>query len=894
MSEPNKLPSPPSWASKLLEWVCPDELLEEIGGDLQELFEERIEEVGEKQAGREYVLAVLGYCRPFAFKKQTKPTTKPLYTDMLLNYIKIALRSFQKNRIYSFINLTGLSVACAFCLLVYTFVQHELSFDRFHQKASSLYRLEIKGLGEVAEMGTRSFLSNLTTPDKSRLTRVTPDLAPELQAIFPEVKQISRLMDNYKQIMGVGDKRFHQDNIYLADSNFFDVFSFRLLKGNPKTALSDPQSIVLSEKVALRYFGGKDPIGQRIDVLGDGANHIFTVTGIVENAPSNSSLAYEVLVPLNSKLSPVSLAPKQNLNMLFTMCIVELDAKTDIAAFKHKLKTFGQNYYKDELVKRNVPIERLSLVLTPLTETHLDSIPWGWPRMGKKLNIYVLSLITLFVLVIASLNYIFLSLSHASARLQEMGVRKVNGASRLQLIMQLWTETFMLVLFSMGAGFILSYLLLPVFNTLLDSGLETHLLYSLPAIGAALMLAFVISLLTGIYPALLLSAYNPVRLLKRHSTYRINPTLSRFMVVVQYALCLFLVITTVIMKEQFNYLTHKNLGFDKENLLVINLMENQSMSKGAFLLDKFKAMARTQPDIVAVSGGDNMTRPSMIVFFTINNQPAVINKLSGDYDYVQMMGLHMMEGRTISPQFPTDTSGTGAIIINEQLAKLIGNNCKVGTPCKELDNAVIVGIVKDFHFASLSQPIGPAMLHYNPKYIPNILIKIRPGNIPATIASIEQTWKQVNEGRPLNYTFMDEDIANMYQAQQTWMNIIEAASWFAILVACLGLFGLSGLNAVNRTKEIGIRKILGASVGQIFLLLNTVTIRLAFVSFLIAFPLAYYIGYHWLEDFTYRIDMSWKIFAIAGAAGLLIVLIAVSYYSIKAAIANPVNSLRNE
>jgi putative ABC transport system permease protein len=686
---------PPRWTDKLLRWFCEPRLHEEVQGDLHELYGKWVAERGVKRANRRYVLAVLGFIRPFALKQNPSLQPKPPYMAMLRNYLTIALRNLQKNRVHSCINLAGLAFTSAFCLLVYTFVRHELSFDRFHRKAPQIYRVEFAGMN-LAESGTKSFLSNLTTPDNSRLVRLPPGLAPELKDNFPEITQRFRFREQKNLIIGVNGEKHVQEDSHLVDSNFFQLFSFRLVAGNPQTALNDPQSVVLSQATARQYFGDGNPIGQTIEVFREIESSLFTVSGIAENPPANSSIDYQILFPFDAKgLSRADEAPERSMRMLSTLSLIELDVNTNLPEFQAKVSAFARGYYADELTAMNRPADQFQINLTPLADTHLDTIPWGWPRMGKKLNLYVLGLITLLILVIASLNYVFLALTQASARLQEVGIRKVNGASRGQLILQFWAETFVLVAIAVGAGYLAAMALLPAFSQLLDSPMDAQLLHSLPVGMSALGLAVLLSVLTGIYPALLISRFNPTRLLQRNRTYRINPGLSRVMVVVQYALCLFLVISTVVMREQFRFITEKNLGFDQENVVVINLMENHSLSQGAVLLERFRRLAAAEPDILAVSGGDNMTGSSAIGFYSFRDQPLVINKLTGDYAFTDMLGLEIIRGRNISPLFPTDTLAPGSVVINERLAEILGNECPVGGPCSVLNNVTVVGIVKD-------------------------------------------------------------------------------------------------------------------------------------------------------------------------------------------------------
>ena len=360
---------------------------------------------------------------------------QPAKPGMYSNYQRIAFRNIVKYKIYNAINLFGLAVASAFLILVYSFIQHERSFDQFHHKASVLHRVELTGLGRISSTGTKSFLSELIYTDNGRYTKLPPGLAPDLKSALPEIKQAFRFLEGKKFIIGVNNEKFIQNDICLVDSNFFHLFSFSLVKGNPGNVLHSSQSVVLSEKTAKRYFADSDPIGQTIEVFREGNTHLFTVTGVVKDAPANSSIYFELLFPFHAAgLSSPEFNTNKDLYKLSTLTILELDEKVDLHAFKQKLRKFAQYYYKEQLEKRETPVESFGLVLTPLKNTHLDNISWGWPRMGRKLNLYILSLISFLILLIASLNYVFLAITQASARLQEVGVRKINGATRFQLI----------------------------------------------------------------------------------------------------------------------------------------------------------------------------------------------------------------------------------------------------------------------------------------------------------------------------------------------------------------------------------------------------------------------------------------------------------------------------
>ena len=810
------------------------------------------------------------------------------------NYQKIAFRNIAKYKVYNGINMFGLALASAFLILVYSFIQHERSFDQFHDKASVLYRVELTGLGRVSSTETKDFFSALTHVDDSRYTQLPPGLAPALQSALPEIKQTFRFLYGREFIIGVNDKKFFQSDICLVDSNFFSLFSFSLVSGNPENVLHGSQSVVLTEKTAERYFAGDNPVGQTIEVFRGGKTYLFTVTGIVKDPPANSSIHFELLFPLHATglLSP-EFHTKKELTTLNTFTILELDQRADIAAFKQKLRMFAQRYYKEQLAKRGTNIENFGLVLTPLKDTHLDNIATSWPRMGKKLNLYLLGLIASLILLIASLNYVFLAITQASTRLQEVGVRKITGATRPQLIIQFWLENLMFVAMAVAVGFLLAGLFLPLFNEQLNSPMKQTDLYNPSVWTGAVLLVFLISLLTGVYPAVLLSGFKPVQLLKQNPSYRFRPFLARLMIMVQYAFCLFLIISIVIMWKQFRFISEKNLGFDSEQIVVIDLMENQSMEKGPYLLKQFKRLAESEAGILGVSGGDGMTGASALGFYKINDDYKTISKLSGDYDYIQLLGLEIIKGRNISPDYPSDTVGVGSVVINESLEELLGEAFSLGNPCRVLNNAKIIGVMKDFHFNTLSQPIGPALLSFSPSYIPGILVKIQPRNISETLRKLETEWTRYNDGKPLNYNFMDKAIENMYQEQVHWVNLINIATIFAILIACLGLFALSGLIAMNFKKQIGIRKVMGASVWNIFFLLNKSIFNLSLLSFLLAVPFAWYFMNKWLDDFAYRIEISWDIFTLTWLIGLFLALFSVGYNSLKSALSDPVKSIQN-
>ncbi len=893
-------PTPPRWADQLLERFCASHLLEEIQGDLQERFHKRVKVWGEEEARRQYAWEVVGYFRPrrgmpFTAKRNSDLYPKPNPSDMLFNYLIVALRNLRRQKVFSFINVFGLATGIAFCLLIFLFVQDELSFERFHVNADRIYRVHKTNLLESPYQpgltDGKGFLNSLRQSQANKMIYLPLPLGPLLQQDIPEIEAVVRYREG-GTVISNGKRAFREDVRYV-DKNFFEVFSFRLKQGTAAQVLADPGRVVITERIAKKYFGNEDPIGKTLIKQQDGTKS-FIVSGVAEEAPANSSLTFDILLPFENE-PYYAMFRNELYNYYSTFTFVQLKPRVSPEAFRKQLNRFVQRRLsrydsetrKEKKLAASVPV--LSLGVTTLAETHFDTSVY-WPKGSNPLYAYVLSGIGALILLIACLNYVSLTLTNAASRTQEIGMRKVMGAGRWQLALQLWVEAQLLVVLAVGlAGFLTTWFL-PAFNYFTDKHLIFRLTEQPVLLSVLLGMTMLVGLLAGSYPALYLSRFQPVRVLKGNRTYRINPWLSRTMVLMQYSLCLFLIASSVIMYRQMNFIANKQLGFDQDQVLVLSNFAPEG-NETRRLWERMQHYAATNPDILSATGSNgSFGRGNAKYFYRINGEDTWVDTYGGDEHYLQTLGIALLKGRNFSPSIRSDTN---AVLINETLAAKLGDSLQIGQWCKSLSQ-IVIGVVKDHHFASLESKITPMLIRMRPETTSAFLVKLQKGRIQESIQGLEKEWSHIADGQPFDYSFLDEDVAKQYQAYRKWMGIIASATAFAVFIACLGLFGLSGLSAINRTKEIGIRKVLGATVRQLFFLLNKDTVRVAALSFTLSIPFAWYLMSRWLEDFAYRIILTWEVFAIAGFIGLATALLAVSFYSLKAANANPVKSLRME
>lgn len=833
---------------------------------------------------------------------------------MLIN-LKQSFRNLKRNKVYSFINLAGLAVACAFVILTVLYVQDENSCDKFHKEGRNLYRLELTNLFNFGESEPqKSFFSFLYKDDQARnMIRIPITLPEDIKQNFPEVKNFTRLKVWPEMVVRHNNQSFKVtgQNVAFAESNFFSVFSFPLIEGDAKTALLQPNNMVISEQAAKKYFGDENPIGKTIRLkLREEAP--FIITAVAKNFPANSSMQFDMVVPLQAE--PNFEKNRANgLNQYSHLCILDLQDNVNEKDFAVKVDAYCKNRFAESVkemesyTKDKKPID-FHAYLRPFAAAHFNMSD-GWFHYTSSERIYQLLSLSLIILLIACINYVLLTLTSTASRSQEVGIRKTVGAGRRQIILQFWTETQLLVLLSVAAGYFLAIAALPFFNDLTGANLQ---LRNINAGSTAVMLAalsLALGLLAGIYPAMAMSGLKPLKILRGFSAYKISPQLSRVFVVLQYTACIVLIISSLAIGRQMKFMLNKDLGFDKEQVLLLEAPERFSGNESMRMKNFFYQFALSDPGIEKVTAstftfanGFNMNG------HIINGRQEFINEMNVDYGYFGFNKIPIVKGRDFSPDISADTaefeipaelfdslssSTSKAIVVNETLYSMLGK-----PPMDEINRAMgsrIIGVCKDYNFWGLTQKIGPAYHICSPNMAAYYWCKIKPGqNVPQLIDRIRTNWNSITGNAPFSYSFMDETVQRFYDSYQKWMQTISVFSWMAVLVACLGLFGLSGLNAVNRTKEIGIRKVLGAGVVNVFILLNKDFIRMAIISLAAAIPLGAWFTHEWLQNFAYRIKVDWVVYAVAGLAALISAGIAISYHTYKAATANPVKSLRTE
>lgn len=827
---------------------------------------------------------------------------------------KQAFRNLYRNRIYTFVNLVGLGVSSTFILLVAAYVTHSVNRDRFSPSLKNIYRIETSDLWTKPDTAKkRGFFDWLAKDADQHYQLVCPlILGEELKKTFPEINSICRIQTDDEAVILTGKKRFQEegDRIAFVDPNFFSFFDFPLLTGKEENAFNDRHSVVLSQRAARKYFGTENPVGKVLSLKGDEGN-LFTVSAVAKDFSLYSSMQFDVLFCLQGQ-PDYEERLQSGLNQSSFLTLVQLQPNTKLAAFKNKLALFGESYLKEwvETGRKFHPGSKdisINLSIRSFSESHFNSsAPWFYYTDVKSL--YELVFLALVALTIACLNYILLSLSRVAIRSHEAGVRKTVGAGWFHIMELFLTETFVLVLLSVMLGFLMAIMALPYFNALTKMMIRTSELLNPQFLSLALLLILLLSFIAGIYPAIKMAGIRPLKVLGKFATYKINPSLSRIFIALQYTACMVLIVLSIVIARQIEFVHHKDLGFDQEETLLIRNPFWGDKIKTLSIREQLRQYAASQPGIMGVTGANfRFGKGFNQNGHNINGKKEMIAAINVDYDYFELNKISLEKGRFFTNQFPTDTArlalapdqldslgsrSLSNMVVNETLYNLMGHP-SLNVINKAL-GGVIIGVCKDYFFTGLQQKIGPAYHICHPDRIGYFWVRMNKSQrISGIVSNLKAAFTRITNGEQFNFSFMDEDVNLVYESHERWLKVISIASWMAIMIACLGLFGLSAIVAVSRTKEIGIRKVLGASLFQLFYSLNKQSLVMVMVSILTSVPLAIFVCNNWLENFAYRIHLTWTFFVLGALIGLLCALGAVSYHTLKAARVSPVKSLRS-
>ncbi len=790
---------------------------------------------------------------------------------MLSNYIKVAIRNLLRQKGFSFINIFGLALGISCTALIGMWVSDELSYDRFHTDYDRIYRV------------------TATLPEMKVHAAVSPaPLALALKNEIPEVDEAVRISSINRDLVQVGDVKFEEKGLIYADSNFFRVFTFPFIKGDREQALQNPEGIVISEKMAMKYFGTTDVLEKTIR---KNNKDDFTITGVMANIPENSHLQFDFVQPMRF-LARTNEDLKRNVwdNFNWYTYIKINDKSQQSESVLADLEKKMQAIYK-----KNESVLKVGFVLQPLAKVHLYSrFLADIPGHGNAQNVYIFMVVAVFILVVACLNFMNLATARAARRAKEVGLRKVVGAIRPHLIGQFLAESLIVALLSLVLALLIIYLVLPYFNELGGKNLSLDFT-NVKILGGLLGITVITGLLAGSYPALYLSGFVPATVLKGNFASGGSGSLFRnTMVVIQFAVSISLIVGTAIVYRQLKYIQELNLGYDKENLLYVP-MTGEMWSKYEALRTRLGSNRLTSQysfisDLPTTSSGATISvewkgkDP--------NTQPLFYN-LAIDENFEEVFKATFLDGHGYGENAQADSSN---IIVNEMALKTMDMSLEsaVGTNITVWgQQRTIIGVVKDFNFKPVQETIGPMFLNRN-TWGGFAMVRTLPGETENTVAALEQMCKEINPSYPFNYSFLDQDIANLYEAEQRLGSLFNVFAALAIVISCLGLYGLSAYLAERRTRELGIRKVLGASGFQLVYLLSATFTRPILVATAIATPLAWYGMNQWLSGFAYHVTIEWTIFLVAFLSALIIAWLTVSFESIKAATTNPVNSLRSE
>ncbi|MEP6949775.1 MAG: ABC transporter permease [Ginsengibacter sp.] len=808
---------------------------------------------------------------------------------MFKNYFKIAWRNLLRNKTFSIINITGLAIGLCCFLLIALYVLDELSYDKFNLNADRIYRIN-----SFIRFGGTDLNMSLSSDMTGQV----------LKKDYPQVEQYTRIFSPGSKLIKKGNVYINEQNVANVDSTFFDVFTFPAIDGNTSTALNEPNTVVISESAAKKYFGNTGAIGKTVET-NDNGKTLYKVTAVIKDMPHNTHFNYDFLFSMKNVAYKWGQFTSHNFHTYLL-----LTKGTDYKAFEKNFNAYINKYvlpYVQQFVKMKSMDEfkragnRLEYSLIPLTKIHLYSdLSYELAPNGNIQFVYIFSIVALFILVIACINFMNLTTARSANRAREVGIRKVLGTERKELILQFLTESTLMVILSLIIAVGTTSLVLPLFNTVANKSMTLGSLFSPLILPLLIALPFVVGLLAGIYPAFYLSAFKPIEVLKgKLKLGGKSSGLRSVLVVFQFATSIFLIIGTIVIYKQLYYIQTKDIGFKKEQVLIINdvyVLNNNAMAFKNDVLQMNGVLSATISGFLPVDHTNRNNRSY--------STGAAIDTKNGfnmedwviDYDYIKTMGMQIIKGRNFSKDFGSDS---GAVIINEETAKVLGYDDPIGKKIYTSDgdnksiSFNIIGEVKNFNYESLRQNIGTLGFFLgNNTGLESF--KVNASNINNLLIQVEKKWKAMAPGTPFSYRFLDDSFNSMYRSEQRVGKIAMIFSVLAILIACLGLFGLATFVAEQRTKEIGIRKVLGASVQGIVQLLSKDFIIMVGIAFVIATPVGWYFMHRWLQEFAYRIDIGWWIFAVAGITALFIALVTVSFQAVKASLANPAISLRTE
>ncbi|MBN1301847.1 MAG: ABC transporter permease [Melioribacteraceae bacterium] len=816
---------------------------------------------------------------------------------MFENYIKTAWRQLLKYKVYSFIKIVGLGISTAFCILVMLFVKNEFTFDGFHNDADRIFRVEEDINLERAKSRGYNVKMFSNGEDVSRTSMISPAVGPAMEEEIPEVIASCRYTEE-RLLIKTGNNLYHQD-VQLADKNFFDFFSFKLIAGENKSVLDNPSSCVLTRELAEKYHGGLNSIGKIIEIKLGNELKPFLVTGIAELPPSNSSITYSVIIPLtnnsNLKTEEANLAALTTTNFIKLsedFDLKELNKKVGVFSRRKLAGIFGNGTFEETNESRNITV---SLDIVNIRDIYLSPHTMSREKSANPLNAYILIVSALLIMIVACTNYISIALASASDRSLEVGIRKVMGANQNSLTMQFLSEALLVSFISILIGTILAESLLPLFNDITGGSLSVSLLNDSAILLLTILLALLIGFLSGIYPAFIMSHHKTVKAINRSYSIRYKTKFILILVGFQFAVFSFLITSAVIMASQMSLVNNRDLGYDPVNIVTIPLYGSEI--GGNTIVKRLRNELAGKSDFRDVSGASLSFGSGMsMTMLNINSEQIWSYYYFIDFNFIPMMNIDLIEGRNFHEEKTSDRDN--AVIINETLARRAGIK-HAGEIISSPGNAnpyTVIGIAKDFNFQSLLNEVNPMFLEsggngdgYNYAFL-----KVDANRKEEAISAVKSIWSSIAPDIPFEYNFLEETLDSQYGKVIQWQNVINTATVFAVVIAVLGLFGIAGIQAVNKTKEIGIRKVLGAGMQDIMYMVNKNIFITAVTAFIIAFPVSVFVTQNWLDKFAYRISITAEIFALTAAISFLTALITVAFHSIRASLINPVESIKTE